>query len=75
MEFFLSDFMYSHTHISNEVPIFLLFFIKRKDNEGDYVAKLWMIKNLPIGWVPPPPPKLGLKHKLIVYTQFKVMQK
>jgi hypothetical protein len=45
--------MYSHTHISNEVPIFLLFFIKRKDNEGDYVAKLWMIKNLPIGWVPP----------------------
>ncbi len=29
-----------YTHISNEVPIFLFFFIKGDGNEGDYVTKI-----------------------------------
>jgi hypothetical protein len=32
--------MYLHTHISNEVPIFLFFFIKGEENEGDSVTKV-----------------------------------
>ncbi len=39
MEYFLNEYM-SHTHISNKVPIFLFFFIKGEDNEGDFVAKV-----------------------------------
>jgi len=44
--------MYSRTHIFKEVPIFF-FFIKREENESDSMAKVWMTKNLPIGWGPP----------------------
>jgi len=83
MEYFLSEFMYSHTHIYLRFLFFSSFScIKGKENEGDSMAKIQMIKNLPIGWGPPPP--IGLKHKFywylykivsmfIVYTQFKVM--
>jgi hypothetical protein len=41
MEYFLSEFMYSHTHIYlTKVPIFLFFFIKGEENEGDSVTKV-----------------------------------
>jgi hypothetical protein len=40
MEYFLSESMYSHTHISNKVPIFLFSFIKGEENEGDSVTKV-----------------------------------
>ncbi len=40
MEYFKSEFMYSHTHISNKVPIFNFFFIEGEENEGDFVTKV-----------------------------------
>jgi hypothetical protein len=39
MEYFLNEFMHSHTHKSNKVPIFLFFVIKGEENEGDSMAK------------------------------------
>jgi hypothetical protein len=50
----------------NEVPIFLFFFIKGEEDEGDSVTKVRMIKK-PSHWLGFPP-KLSLKHKLIVCT-------
>jgi hypothetical protein len=66
MEYFVREYMYSHTHIYKQIPIFLLFFIKIEENEGDSMAKVWMIKNLPIGWGLPPP----IRFQTQVYLVF-----
>jgi hypothetical protein len=48
--------MYSHTHMYLRRFLFSFFFscIKGEDNEGDSMANVWMIKNLPTSLGPHP---------------------
>jgi len=63
MEYFLSEFEY--IYLRRFLLLFSFSCIKEEDNEGDSMAKVWMIKSLPISWGPSP--KLGLKHKFYWY--------
>jgi hypothetical protein len=47
-------YVFTYTHISDQVPIFLFFLIKEEENETDSMTKVWFDKQtFPLVGVPP----------------------